>query len=219
MNSLIDIRYQVLAELKKTEVIKSLLQDKPSKNAYISYLTSVYQYAQHSPKVIALAASRCINTHPELARYLLHHAEEEQGHDAWALEDLRELNVDEVTVKSAYPLPACASMIGFIYYTAAFANPVSLFGWMYVLEAIGNDLGTIAANKLDKGLNLSDRALRFVAGHGISDEEHTADLTQQISKYMSDPQDMADTLHVAQVIAKLYVEMFQEISGELVPCL
>ena len=106
MNSLIDIRYQVLAELKKTEVIKSLLQGQPNKNSYIRYLTSVYQYAQHSPKVIALAASRCINTHSELARYLLHHAEEEQGHDAWALEDLRELNVDEVTVKSTYPLPA-----------------------------------------------------------------------------------------------------------------
>ena len=110
-------------------------------------------------------------------------------------------------------------MIGFIYYKAALANPVSLFGWMYVLEAIGDDLGTIAANKLDKGLDLSNQALRFVAGHGVSDQEHAADLTQQISKYMTDPQDMSDTLHVARVIAKLYVEMFQEISGEPVPCL
>jgi heme oxygenase len=218
MNSLIDIRQQVLAQLKKTEVIESLLGDQPKKEAYIRYLTFVYQYAQHSPKVIALAASRCVNTHPELAKYLLHHAEEEQGHDIWALEDLRELGVDPEIVKATYPLTACASMIGFIYYTAAYANPVSLFGWLYVLEAMGDDLGSLAANKLNEGLGLSNKALRFVAGHGVNDQEHTADLTEQISKYLTNPQDMADTIHVAQVVAELYVGMFQEISGELVPC-
>ncbi len=218
MNYLLDIRHQVLAGLKETEVIKSLLENRPNKETYIRYLTFVYQYAQHSPKVIALAASRCINSHPELARYLLHHAEEEQGHDIWALEDLKELGIDETTVKSTYPLTACASMIAFIYYTAAYANPVSLFGWLYVLEAMGEDLGTMAANKLNEGLNLSDQALRFVAGHGINDQQHTADLTHQISKYITTPQDIADTLHVAKVVAHLYVGMFQEISGESLLC-
>ncbi len=209
---LLNVRYRVLEGLKDSASIKSVLAGKADKDIYIKYLTNVYQYAQHSPKVIALAASRCMNTHPQLAKYLLHHAEEEQGHDLWALADLQDLGVNESTVKLAYPVPSCSAMIGFVYYTAGYANPVGLFGWLYVLEAMGNDIGGIIAEQLNDGLSLSNTALRFVAGHGISDRDHTTDLTEVMNTYVKNPQDVADINHVADVIADLYVRMFTEIA-------
>ena len=77
----------------------------------------------------------------------MHHADEELGHEQWALDDLAVLGVPAQLVRASRPVPACAAMIGYEYYIAAHANPVALFGWLYTLEAMGDDLGSrIARN-------------------------------------------------------------------------
>jgi len=214
MEHLIEVRKRVFSELNDTRVVKALFAGTPDPNAYVRYLINAYNYAQYSPKVMAIAAARCMDTHPELATYLLHHADEEQGHDKWAFEDLRDLNVSEAEVRAARPVPSCAAMIGYIHYVAGYANPVGLFGWMYVLEAVGNDLGTLVAKRLKEVLGLSGRGLRFVARHGLSDTDHTKDLTQQIQNYVRRNEDLTEVYHVADVVADLYVRMFREIGEE-----
>ena len=212
---LLTLRQRVLTELNDVRGIKALFSGKPDMAAYARYLVNAYHYAQYSPKVMALAASRTTDSHPELSRYLLHHADEEQGHHKWALEDLSDLGVKESEARATRPVPACAAMIGYVHYVAAYANPVGLFGWMYVLEAVGNDLGATAATKLKAtlGPKASDRGLRFVGRHGVADADHTKDLTREIETHVKG-EDMADVCHVADVIADLYVRMFREIGGE-----
>jgi pyrroloquinoline quinone (PQQ) biosynthesis protein C len=212
---LVAVRGRVLAELNDIRALKALFSGKPDLAAYSRYLVNAYHYAQYSPKVMAMAAARTTDTHPELSRYLLHHADEEQGHHKWALEDLSDLGVAETEARAARPVPACAAMIGYVHYVAAYANPVGLFGWMYILEAVGNDLGATAAKHLKASLGpkASDRGLRFVGRHAMSDTDHTKDLTEQIVKHVRGD-DMADVCHVADVIADLYVRMFREIGGE-----
>lgn len=214
MEHLLDVRKRVFTELSDTKVVKALFSGTPDPTAYVRYLINVYNYAQYSPKVMAIASSRCMDTHPELARYLLHHADEEQGHDKWALEDLRDLNVTDAVIRAARPVPSCAAMIGYIYYVASYANPIGLFGWMYVLEALGNDLGTVVAKQLKEALGLSGRGLRFVEGHGVSDMDHTKDLTEQIQSYVRQKEDLAEVYYVADVVADLYLRMFREIGEE-----
>ena len=212
---LVAVRQRVLAELNDVRVIKALFSGKPDLAAYARYLVNAYHYAQYSPKVMAMAAARTTDTHPALSRYLLHHADEEQGHHKWALEDLFDLGVKESEARVTRPVPACAAMIGYVHYVAAYANPIGLFGWMYVLEAVGNDLGATAAAKLQAmlGPKASDRGLRFVGRHGVSDMGHTKDLSDQIETHVRGD-DMADVCHVADVVADLYVRMFREIGGE-----
>jgi pyrroloquinoline quinone (PQQ) biosynthesis protein C len=212
---LVAVRQRVLADLNDVRAIKALFSGKPDMAAYARYLVNAFHYAQYSPKVMALAAARTTDTHPELSRYLLHHADEEQGHHKWALEDLSDLGVTEAEARAARPVPACAAMIGYVHFVAAYANPVALFGWMYVLEAVGNDLGATAAKQLKAALGpkASDRGLRFVGRHGVSDLGHTKDLTDQIERHLHGD-DMADVCHVAYVVADLYVRMFREIGGE-----
>ena len=214
MEHLIGVRKRVLAELNDTKVVKALFEGTPDPKAYARYLINAYNYAQYSPKVMAMAAARCMDTHPELATYLLHHANEEQGHYQWALEDLRDLNVSEAEVLAARPVLSCTAMIGYIHYIAAYANPVGLFGWMYVLEAVGNDLGTLVAEQLKKVLSFSSGGLRFIARHGVSDTGHARELAEQIQKYVRQNEDLREVYYVAEVVADLYVRMFREIGEE-----
>jgi pyrroloquinoline quinone (PQQ) biosynthesis protein C len=215
MDQLLQIRNRVLTELRDTHAVKTLFAGKLDKRAYVQYLINAYSYAQHSPKVMAVAAARCTDTHPELAAYLLRHAIEEQGHYQWALEDLRDLGIGDAEVRSARPTLSCAAMIGYIHYISAQGNPVGLFGWMYVLEAVGNDLGTMVANAIKNALSLSGSGgLRFIARHGVSDIDHARELTEQIQTHITDEVDFQEVCYVAAVIAELYVRMLREIGDE-----
>jgi pyrroloquinoline quinone (PQQ) biosynthesis protein C len=207
------VRERVFSELSDVRALKALFAGTPDRTAYVRYLINAYHYAQYSPKVMAMAAARCTDTHPELATYLLRHADEEQGHHKWALEDLRDFGTGEAEARATRPVPSCSAMIGYVHYVAAYANPVGLFGWMYVLEAVGNDLGAVTAQRLKASLGSGGRGLRFVARHGVSDADHAKELAGQIEAFVRDA-DMADVCYVAEVVAELYVRMFREIGGE-----
>jgi hypothetical protein len=179
---------------------------------YKVYLSRVAaQYAPHSPIVMALAASRCMTTHQELSRYLLHHAGDEQGHDTWAFQDLTSLGLS--WLRAARAVPSCEAMIGYTYFIAGHDNPVGLYGWMYVLEAVGDDLGREAAQGIRQNLGLVDDGVRFVAGHGEADRVHIKELEDQITRHATSEQDRADILRVAEVSATLYLRMFQEVDS------
>jgi pyrroloquinoline quinone (PQQ) biosynthesis protein C len=179
---------------------------------YIGYLVNVYHYAQHSAQVISLAGSRCVRHQPELARYYFKHAEEELGHEAWALSDLRALGVIETRVAETHPTPACAAMIGPEYYTAGHGNPVALLGWLHALEALGNDLGHVVARGIDRGIGSAGNASYFLRGHGDADRDHIEDIDEQIHRYANSPSDEADIFCVAEASADLYVRMLDEIT-------
>jgi pyrroloquinoline quinone (PQQ) biosynthesis protein C len=214
MEHLPAMRKQVVEELLRTRIVQSVLDGTVDRDAYARYLVNAYNYAQYSPRVMALGASRALATHPELASYLLHHATEETGHDLWALADLGELGVPEAEARSRRPVPACSALIGYIHFVAGHANPIGLFGWMYVLEAVGNDIGTEIGRRIDEGLKLGGKALRFVAGHGIADADHTTEITEKIQKHLTDPGDLRFVEEVAEVVGDLYLRMFREIGGQ-----
>ncbi len=209
MERLEQLRDQVRAGLMGLDGIQAVVAGNTDPSFYRRYLENAWHYAQHSSVVIGLAGSRCVNSHPALAEYLLHHALEELGHDEWALQDLAALGADMAAVHASRPVPACAAMIGFEYYTAGHANPAGLFGWLYVLEAMGDDLGHLVSEKVAASLSLPD-GVNFLAGHGEADEDHTREIIKQIKTNIP-AADMPDVIHVAEVVADLYVRMFQEI--------
>jgi heme oxygenase len=212
------LRRRVDDELRRVESVRLALEGKLSRELYIRYLLNVaHQYAPHSPRVMALAASRCTESHPEISVYLLHHAAEEHPHNHWAEQDLHDLKVNPETIRAARPVPSCSAMIGYSYFLGSFANPVALFGWMYVLEAVGSDLGSMAADGVRRALGLTgDTALRFVAGHGAADRGHTDEMEGKLRAHLTEKQDWDDVLHAASVAGDLYVRMFRE-AAELPP--
>ena len=209
MDHLLQVRARVRNGLLSFKGVADVLAGNPDPGLYVRYLMNVWHYARHSATVIALAGARCVDADPKLAAYLMRHAEEELGHDQWALDDLAAFGVGEETVRESRPVPACAAMIGYEYYTAGHANPVGLFGWLYVLEAMGDDLGGLVSERLSGGLDLPD-GVKFLAGHGVADEEHTREITEQITDNVR-AADLPEIHFVAEVVGDLYVRMFEEI--------
>ena len=209
MEYLEKLRTKVRNGIMAQSGVAAALSENADPKIYARYLENVWHYAQHSSTVIGLAGTRCVLSHPPLAQYLLHHAQEELGHDQWALQDLAALGVSESNARKSRPVPACAAMVGFEYYIAGYGNPVALFGWLYVLEAMGDDLGQIVADSVSKGLNLPD-GVKFLAGHGDADVEHTVEIIENIKTHIKG-EDLDDVHHVADVVSDLYVRMFAEI--------
>lgn len=214
MEDLLNVRRESLERLKSTQIFQRLLGGGLDRNVYASYLINVYHYAQHSPKVIALAGSRCVQTNPELASYLLQHATEEIGHESWAYSDLKKLGLSDTQITSSRPGTFCTSMIGMEYFVAGHWNPVALFGWLFVLEAFGDDVGHLIAKKLEQSLQIGTGTTSFLAGHGDADHDHIRDITECVEKHMKNPADMGDMLHIAKVSRDLYIGILEEVAAE-----
>lgn len=214
MERILSIREQVHEELSTTRIVQMVLAGSLDLDLYRRYLVNARYYAQFSPVVMALGGSRCVRQHAELGRYLVSHAEEEAGHDRWALQDLADLGVDEEAALAAAPVNACRSLVGYVHFLAGHANPLALFGWMYILEAVGEDLGAIAGRSLVAQLGEAGTATRFVAGHGEADAEHTPEIAERIERYIRDASDLHAVADAASVVKDLYLRMFREIGGE-----
>jgi len=208
MELLTALRRETEQGIRKTPIAQAAFDGSLTADDYARYLLNVWHYALHSSKVIGLAGSRAVNSHPELAEYLFHHAQEELGHDAWVLEDMTHLGWSSAKVMATRATPKCAAMIGYEYYLAGTANPVSLFGWLYILEAMGDDLGKEVAMRIAQNPKFKN-SIKFIRGHGVADEAHTEDLTRMISTHIKG-RDMDDVVHVAEVVKMLYVGMLNE---------
>lgn len=167
-------------------------------------MADVYCYALHSAQVIAIAGSRLVLSHPSLAQYLFRHAEEELGHDKWAASDLQDLGLSPSDIRNIVPSSPCMRMIALEYYYAAHANPVGLFGWMFVLESLGGKLGGSIATAIDQALKLGGKGTYFLHGHGEADAHHSEDLYTVISVNVESAEDQAAFLYMARESEDLY---------------
>ncbi len=203
------LRARSLRRVRETSLVRAVLAGDAPRAAYVRYLQDVQQYAQHSPVVIALAGARAAAANPEAARYLIRHAGEELGHDAWARADLHALGVSPEGIRTARPSPPCMSMIGLEYFWAGHGNPVALLGWTFALEALGDDVGRLAATALARANPTGAPSTTFLAGHGEADHDHVRDIFALIEEHVTAPDDRADLMFVATLSANLYAEILE----------
>jgi pyrroloquinoline quinone (PQQ) biosynthesis protein C len=176
-------------------------------------MTDVYSYARHSSQVIGLAGSRLVLSHPELAAYLFRHAGEELGHEQWAASDLRDLGVSDAELSRLEPSSPCLRMIALEYFCATHANPVGLFGWMFVLESLGGKVGGSIATAIDGALQLEGKATRFLRGHAEADAHHSEDLLAVIAAHVRPDDDERAFLRMAAQSLDLYTAILDAAAG------
>ena len=70
-----------------------------------------------------------------MARYLFEHADEEKGHDEWALADLEVLGMPAEEVSRRIPSPTVATLVGSQYYWMNHFHPVAYLSYIAVSEA------------------------------------------------------------------------------------
>jgi hypothetical protein len=144
-----------------------------------------------------------------VAPYLEQHILEEKDHDNWLLDDIGTLGITPAQVASTPPVPAVVSLLGAQYFWALHIHPVTVFGYLIVLEGyppLADQLETIR-----KRTRLPKTAFRCLMAHADNDPHHIADLNRTLdSMPLSEEQQMYIALsafHTIDGVASVFEEL------------
>jgi len=101
-------------------------------------------------------------------------------------------------------------MVGYVYDRIQRDNPVSFFGMVNVLEGTSIALATEAAGIIQQRLDLPAQAFSYLSSHGSLDLQHI-ELFQRLMDSLEEPSDQAAVVHTAQVVYRLYGDMFRSL--------
>ncbi|MEU1127855.1 iron-containing redox enzyme family protein [Streptomyces sp. NPDC005899] len=148
---------------------------------YLSYLGAMHAVVRASVPLMLRARDRArlLETRGDpsagpLASYLTEHIREEEGHDAWLLEDLRAAGAPPGEALRPMPAPVVADLAGAQYYWIEHHHPVTLLGYIAVLE--GYAPAASLTSRIARTTGLPDSALRTVREHAALDTGHLEDL-------------------------------------------
>jgi len=115
-----------------------------------------------------------------IVSYYTTHALEEAHHDDWLLEDIVAMGADRSDVLARLPSPTIASLVGAQYYWALHVHPVSLFGYLAVLEGNPSSVKQLSKIRTKHGLPLE--GMRTMVKHARLDPYHRDEIYAQLDE-------------------------------------
>jgi hypothetical protein len=151
---------------------------------YTRYLQAMHFVVRASVPLMERAAQRSADLGPgdplagPLRRYLLEHAVQERGHDEWLARDLAALGTDPGPWLDAVPPPAAARLVGPAAYWADHYHPVTLLGYIAVLE--GNAPAAGLADLITSRAGIPASAVSTIREHATLDAVHGEEVLRQL---------------------------------------
>jgi pyrroloquinoline quinone (PQQ) biosynthesis protein C len=201
-----DARMSLLA----TPIIQGCLRGEVSLPSYLAFLREAYHHVRHTVPLLHATKAALPSSHLWLREPLEEYIEEEQGHDEWILNDIRAAGGDAQAVRNGPPGHATEVMVAYAYDTIARRNPLGFFGMVHVLEGTSVSLALLAADQIQKPLQLPDAAFSYLRSHGTLDQEHTAHF-ELLMDQIEDTKDQADIVHAARAFYWLYGDVFRSL--------
>ncbi|WP_322985151.1 iron-containing redox enzyme family protein [Streptomyces sp. S584] len=152
-----------------------------------------------------------------LAAYLREHILEEEGHDAWLLEDILAAGSLPGDALGWMPSPVVASLAGSQYYWVEHHHPVALLGYIAVLEgyAPAPDL----TSRIAAATGLPDAALRTVREHAALDTGHLDELYALLDRLPLTRGQESDVtvsaMHSLDALTRLFVRLGRSAAAPL----
>jgi hypothetical protein len=125
--------YQVVEEIEKCiKILEEDLERLPldNKEIYADFLAQSYYQTSHTPRLEALAISRC-SANSNFFPLFLEGFQGEIGHESLALQDLKSLGY---SIESFPELPATSSFYHSLYYFMNYESSLSILGYKLPLE-------------------------------------------------------------------------------------
>ena len=145
----------------------------------------------------------------DTSAYLAMHLEEEKGHDQWLLDDIESLGIPAETVLRTTPLPAVVSLVGAQYFWALHIHPVTLFGYLIVLE--GYPPLTEQLEEIRLRTALPATAFRCLKSHAEDDPDHIATLNRTLDAMPLTPEQSKflalSAFHTIDAVASVFEEL------------
>ena len=175
-----------LAEPRLLEVSDQFWRHPQLKQMFLEFLFMMHSVIRSSVSLINAAAESAegrAETDPvcrKVAAYYRLHAREEMHHDDWLLEDLTSMGMERAEVLRRLPSPAVASLVGAQYYWALHVHPVSLLGYLAVLEGNPPSLKQLGELRTKRGIPA--KGLRTMVKHARLDPHHRDEIFAQIDE-------------------------------------
>ena len=202
--------------LLSAPIIQGCLQGQVSLPSYVAFLTEAYHHVSHTVPLLRACKAALPAHHAWLNDAMDEYVEEEMGHDEWILNDILACGADAEAVRHGKPGHAAEVMVAYAYDLIARRNPLGFFGMVHVLEGTSVSLALLAADSIQKPLNLPDAAFSYLRSHGTLDQEHTAHF-ELLMERITDPRDQADIVHAARAFFRLYGDVFRNLPLPQVP--
>lgn len=193
-----------------TPIIQGALRGEVSLPSYLAFLREAYHHVHHTVPLLRACKAALPARNDWLREPLDEYVQEEQGHDEWILDDIRACGGDAEAVRHGPAGHATEVMVAYAYDTIARRNPLGFFGMVHVLEGTSVSLALLAADQIQKPLQLPDAAFSYLRSHGTLDQEHTAHF-EMLMDQIEDPQDQADIVHAACAFYRLYGDVFRSL--------
>lgn len=175
-----------LAEPRLLVVSDQFWRHPQIKGIFPEFLFMMHSVIRSSVSLINAAAESAesrAETDPvcrKIAAYYRSHALEEMHHDEWLLEDMTSIGMERVEVLRRLPSPAVASLVGAQYYWALHVHPVSLLGYLAVLEGNPPSAKQLSGYRTKKGIPA--KGLRTMVKHARLDPHHRDEIFAQIDE-------------------------------------
>lgn len=196
-----------------TPVIQRALAQGVPAPMYVAFLGQAYHHVRHTCRLLGTAVARCGDRDARYIAALLEYIEEERGHEAWILDDIRALGGDADAVAAGQGDLPCRLMVAYVYYAIEHVSPYAMLGMVHVLEGMSAALATMAAGKLKDTLGIADnRGFSYLASHGSLDQEHVA-FFRDLVNGIDDPAAQDAIIETARVVYRLYADMFSTIEA------
>ena len=192
--------------------IQAGLAGRISRETYLAYLAQAYHHVRHTVPLMRLARSRLADK-PRLVAALDDYILEEDGHEAWILDDIRAAGGDPGGAVADGPSPATRAMVHHAYHVIGGSNAAAFFGMVFVLEGTSVALATAGAEAVRSSLGLPREAFRYLGSHGALDQQHMR-FFEDLVNGLDDPADEAAIIAMANAMFDLFGGVFAAIPVE-----
>lgn len=191
-------------------IIQQCLTGEVTLPDYIAFLTEAYHHVKHTTPLLMAVGSRIPDDKEWLREAVAEYIEEELGHQEWILNDIAACGYDKEKVRHSKPSLATELMVSYAYDLVHRVNPLGFFGMVHVLEGSSVSTADIAADSIQKGLNLPDKAFSYLRSHGAIDQDHVK-FFEQLMNRIDVPSDQECIIHSANVFYQLYGNIFRSL--------
>lgn len=197
-------------------VLQEALRDGISSELYVAYLGQAYHHVRHTCPLLGAAAGRCGRGDERLRDALFAYIDEEKGHEAWLLDDIRAIGseADLARTLGREGDPAVRAMVGYMYYAIERISPYAMLGMVFVLESTSTEIASQAATAIACRIGVgTDRGFSYLLSHGTIDHEHIA-FFGGIADSVESPELQAIVIDTANMIYRLWGAMFADLVGD-----
>lgn len=184
-----------------------------SRDTYIAYLTEAYHHVRHTVRFMMAMGVRLPEEKKWLHDAISEYIEEEKGHEEWILNDIEAAGGDKEAARNAAPNLETQVLVAYNYDYIARKNPIGFLGMVFMLESTSIQIANHGADAVKTKLGLPQTAFTYLYSHGALDIEHLKFFEQLVNK-VTDPDDQAAIIEVAQNTFRLFANVMRGIPHE-----